>query len=300
MKSNYLKNKVALVSGSSMGIGKAIAIELATNGARVIINGTDLEKLYRTEGELKMKGLDVTAVAADIRDSERCKFLISETIRQYGKLDVLVNNAGVSTRGSVAEMAETNLKILAETNLMGSAYLSKHAIPHLKDTKGHIIFINSVGGFRGMPFNSAYSVTKMAQSGLAEALRIELYDYHIHVGIAFVGYTENDPKKKILDVDGTWVYLPQRNNIKLTKPSSVAQSIGRMITHRQNRVTMTGLGLFSEFAIRYLPRLSNWLLLMNRNRIERQFTLIGGEKADDTITSMSKVEKESHGIKANV
>ena len=92
-------------------------------------------------------------------------------------MDLLVNNAAVSSRGSVELMAEKNFKILAETNFMGSAYLGKHAIPHLKKTKGHIIFINSAGGFRGMPYNSAYTASKMAQAGLADALRIELSDY---------------------------------------------------------------------------------------------------------------------------
>ena len=115
MKENYLKNKVALISGSSMGIGKAIAIELASRGAKIILNGQDVEKLYRTETELRTKGLQATAVAGDIRNAEACKFLIEETVHHYGKLDILVNNAAVSSRGSVAEMAERNFKILAET-----------------------------------------------------------------------------------------------------------------------------------------------------------------------------------------
>ncbi len=281
MKKDYLKNKVALVSGSSMGIGRAIAMELASKGAKVVLNGQDVEKLYRTEAELTEKGFQVTALAGDIRDPQTCKFLIDETIYRYGQLDVLVNNAAVSSRGSVEQMAENNFQVLAETNFMGSAYLSKFAIPHLKKTRGHVIFINSAGGFRGMPFNSAYSVTKMAQAGIADALRIELHDPGIHVGIAYVGFTENDPKKKILDVDGTWVYLPKRNNLKLAKAQSVAQSIGLMIVYRKDKITLTGLGKFSDFAIRYLPRLSNWLLLMNRNKIEREFTFTGGQKVPE-------------------
>lgn len=278
MKSHYLQGKVALVSGSSMGIGKAIANELASKGAKVVLNGRGSEKLFRTESELRAKGLEVTAFAADIRRPEACKYLVGETIKTYGSLDILVNNAAVSSRGSVEEMADINIEILGETNYQGSAFLSKYAIPYLKKTQGHIIFINSVGGFRGMPFNSAYTASKLAQAGLADALRIELHDDGIHVGVAFVGFTENDPKKAILDVDGTWIYLPKRTNIRLAKPQAVAKSIRRMIVGRKNRITLTGLGLFTNFAIRYLPGLSNWLLLMNREKIKRQFTLIGGEK----------------------
>ena len=175
-------------------------------------------------------------------------------------------------------MAETNFDILIRTNFIGSAYLSKYAIPYLRKTKGHLIFINSAGGFRGMPYNSAYSASKMAQAALADALRIELCDDNIHVGTAFVGFTENDPKKAILDVDGTWIYLPKRTNIRLAKPESVAKSIRSMIIKRKNIVTLTALGRFTSFATRYLPQFSGWLLRTNREKIRKQFTMIGGQK----------------------
>lgn len=277
MNSRNLKGKVALISGSSMGIGKAIASALAADGVSIILNGRDEPRLKNTETELRSLGYKVTAVVADIRLPGRCQHLVQQTILRYGRLDILINNAAVSSRGSVAEMADGNYKIMEETNFNGSAHLSKYAIPYLKKTKGHIIFINSIGGFRGMPFNSAYSATKLAQAALAEALRIELFDLGIHVGVAFVGFTENDPEKTILDVDGSWVYLPKRTNIKLAKPQAVAQSIKHMIIRRKNRITLTRLGRFTGFAIRYLPSLSNWLLLVNRKTIKRRFTMIGGK-----------------------
>ncbi|TFG79191.1 MAG: SDR family NAD(P)-dependent oxidoreductase [Flavobacteriales bacterium] len=277
MNSRNLKGKVALISGSSMGIGKAIASALAADGVSIILNGRDEPRLKNTETELRSLGYKVTAVAADIRIPGRCRHLVQQTILHYGRLDILINNAAVSSRGSVAEMADGNYKIMGETNFNGSAHLSKYAIPYLKETKGHIIFINSVGGFRGIPFNSAYSATKMAQAALAEALRIELFDLGIHVGVAFVGFTENDPDKTILDVGGSWVYLPKRTNIKLAKPQAVAQSIKQMIIRRKNRITLTRLGRFTSFATRYLPSFSNWLLLVNRKTIKRQFTMIGGK-----------------------
>tara|TARA_R110000868_G_scaffold86347_7_gene242197 strand:+ start:7452 stop:8336 length:885 start_codon:yes stop_codon:yes gene_type:complete len=288
MKLDYFKNKVAIVSGSSMGIGKAIAIELASKGVSVLLNGIEAEQLFKTETELRAKGFLVSAVVADIRDPKACKYLVDECIKAYGSLDILINNAGVSSRGSVEHMADGNFSILAETNFMGSAYLSKYAIAHLKATKGHIIFMNSAGGFRGMPYNSAYSSTKVAQAALADALRIELYDYGIHVGVTFVGFTENDPEKKVLDVDGSWVYLPKRKNIKLAKPQDVAKSIALMIVNRTANTTLTRLGLLANFTTRYLPSMSNWILRMKRAEIQKDFTLIGGEK-----TKMPAQVKES-------
>ncbi|MGB5437480.1 MAG: SDR family oxidoreductase [Maribacter sp.] len=278
MNSDQLKNKVAIVTGSSRGIGKAIAIELAEKGVKVVLNGRDKKRLQDTNTEFLKNGYDVISVIADVGKASQCQTLITETVKRYGKIDILINNAGDSSRGTVEEMSASNFKNLMETNYNGGAYLSKYVVPHLKKTKGHIIFINSVGGFRGMPYNSAYTASKMAQAALADALRIELYDTGIHVGLMYVGFTENDPKKSILDVDGTRTYLPKRENIRLAKPQSVARSVRLMIEKRNDKTTLTELGLLANFMIRYLPRFSNWILLVNRERIEKQFTYIGGEK----------------------
>ncbi len=273
-----MKNKVVLVSGSSMGIGKAIAMELAQRGARIMLNGRESEKLHATEAQLSKMGYVVGALVADIRDPSQCQNLIDATMETFGKLDIVINNAALSSRGSIENTVISNFPVLMETNFTGAAYLSKYAIPYLKETRGHLIFINSAGGFRGMPYNSFYTASKMAQAALAEALRIELHDYGIHVGVAYVGFTENDPKKAILDVDGNWVYLPKRNNIRLAKPQSVARSICLMIEKRKNKITLTRLGLLSSFITRYLPRFGEWILRTNRDKIEKEFTYIGGEK----------------------
>ncbi len=278
MNDKQLQRRVAIVTGSSMGIGKAIAIELASKGIKVILNGKDSEKLFRTEKELRKNGLEVTAVMADILYPKLCHNLIAEGISHYGRLDILINNAAVSSRGSVEKMSTSNIKILADTNYSGAAYLSKYAIPHLKHSKGHLIFINSAGGFRGMPYNSAYSASKVAQAALADALRIEVSDYGIHVGVAFVEFTENDPRKTILDVDGSWVYLPKRTNLKLAKPEEVAKSVYEMIDKRRKVITLTGLGQIASFTTRYFPNLSNWILWSQRDKIKEGFTMIGGEK----------------------
>lgn len=270
-----MKEKVAIVTGSSMGIGKAIAAELAQNGAKIILNGRDEDKLYDTETEFLKNGYDVSAIAADVSDPKKCKYLIEETLKAYDKIDILINNAGESSRGTVEKMAISNVKTLIETNYAGAAYLSKYAVPHLKKSKGHIIFINSIGGLRGMPYNSAYTASKSAQAALAEALRIELYDYGIHIGLIYVGFTENSPEKTILDEDGTRIYLPKRDNVKLAKPESVARSVSRMIEKRTDRITLTNLGLLADFMIHHFPTLSDWILLANRKKIKEEFTEIG-------------------------
>lgn len=300
MEKKLLQDKVALVTGSSMGIGKAIALEFLQHGAKVVLNGSDDEKLQQTNMDFKQQGFEVAGVTANIRYPEQCDFLIKKTIQKYGRLDILVNNAGMSSRGAIEDMADKNFIVLSETNYTGAAHLSKYAIPYLKETQGSIIFINSAGGFRGMPYNSAYSTSKMAQAGLADALRIELAEYNIHVGIAFVGFTKNDPKKAILDVDGSLVYLPKRTNLRLATPESVAQSIRLMFVKRRKRITLTGLGRFANFSIRYLPWFSNWLLTLNRNKIKKEITMIGGRKVPPKKEVRKKPEKISVKVEVEV
>ena len=273
------ENKVALITGSSMGIGKATARALAERGAKIVINGRDRAKLQKTKQELLNRGFEVLALPGDVRYHQQCKTLIQETIKAFGRLDILINNAAVASRGSVEDMAPKNVKILIDSNYSGSAYLAKYAIPFLKKSKGSIIFINSVGGYRGMPYNSAYTASKMAQAALADALRIEVYDYGIHVGLIYVGYTENDSRKKILDVDGRWIYLPKRNNVRLTPRKFVAKQICKMVQQRTKQMTLTPLGWFTAIMTRYLPRISDWLLRINRKKINEEFTLIGGTPA---------------------
>ncbi|MCK0147095.1 SDR family NAD(P)-dependent oxidoreductase [Arenibacter sp. F26102] len=291
MKNHSLKDKVALVSGSSMGIGKAIAMELVLRGAKVVLNGREEDRLGTAHEEFSKMGYEVKAFVADVRIPDQCAYLIQETIRSFGQLDILVNNAGISSRGSVEDMATSNFIMLMETNFNGSAYLSKYALDHLKKTRGNVVFINSAGGFRGMPYNSAYTASKLAQAALVDALRIEWYDYGIHVGIAHVGFTVNDPEKKILDVDGSWIYLPQRTNVNLASPQSVANSVCDMIIKRKKRITLTSLGVLANLIIRYLPILTEWIVWTNRKKIKEEFTLIGGEKVYEK-TSSSLLPKE--------
>ena len=289
MTVNQVEDSVAIVSGSSMGIGKAIATELGRKGAKVVLNGRDVEKLRRTESELLALGLDVSSCAADIRYPAQCEKLVKAAIDRYGKLDIVVNNAGLTSRGSIENMAMSNIEDVIATNYCGPAYLTKQAIPYLRKTQGHIIYVNSVGGFRGFPYNAAYTASKMAQAALADAVRIELFDDGIHVGLVHVGFTKNDPRKTILDVDGSRVFMPKRTNVHLASPESVAKSICQMIESRTSKITLSRLGHLTEFLTRYLPRLSNWYLQTMRAKVKTDYTLLGGRKVAQELPSGAPV-----------
>ncbi|MBT8194989.1 MAG: SDR family NAD(P)-dependent oxidoreductase [Bacteroidia bacterium] len=289
MSTQNLNGKVAVITGSSMGVGKAIAQELAACGVKVVLNGRDEQKLNQAAEEIRKAGGTVRICRADIREPNQCQQIINCAIKEYGQLDILVNNAAITSRGSVEEMAAENFKMLMDTNCIGSAYMCKCAIPELAKTKGQLIFISSAAGFRGFPYNSAYTISKLAQIGLADALRVEVYDQGIHVGIAYLSFIKNDPEKMILNVDGSWMYLPERTHVKRVTPKYVAGRVCRMIKKRQGHITISGLTKITSLVSRYMPWFANWYILKNRRKIEREYSHKVGAKVEDTAIKSKMV-----------
>ncbi|NNC95362.1 MAG: SDR family oxidoreductase [Chitinophagales bacterium] len=272
-----LKNKVAIITGSSMGIGKAIAEELATRGVNLVLNGRDPEKLKITEAELRSRGAKVISVIADVRSPDECNKLVNDCIETFGRVDILVNNAGVTSRGSIEQMNPNVLHQVMDTNFLGSVFPTQAALPYLKKTKGHVIFINSIAGFVSIPYSSLYSCSKIAQSAMVDALRIELEGTGIHIGIAYCSFVQNDSRKKILEHNGKWVYLPQRKNVLRDKPLHVARRIVDMITSRSPKIIFTFIGKLTYFIERTFPWLIRLIFRFNRRKVRDEYTFIGGD-----------------------
>jgi len=263
---------VAIITGSSQGIGKALARELGQHGLRIVLNGRRAARLEETRAELVAEGLQVAALAGDISDPEFAKELIAFAVETFGRLDILVNNAGAANRGPLAEVATESVQTLIAVNLMGSIFPTQAALPQLRQRKGSVLFISSLAGLHGLPYNGLYSSTKQALTALSESLRIEESANGVHVGIAYVGFTENDPRKVILDTNGNPVYLPRREGMRLQSPAKVATKLRRMLETRRKRhvFTMMGKGLY--WAQRIAPRLIDWFLTRNLDRVKAQST----------------------------
>ena len=149
--SNKLDGKIAIITGSNRGIGKAIALELGSQGVRIVLNGRNRRRLESIRKEMLGNGFVASTFRADVRNPDECRELIAFTQHCFGQIDFVINNAAAFSRGSIEEMAPSNLLCLMETNFCAAAYISKYAIPHLRKTRGSLIFINSVGGFLVFP-----------------------------------------------------------------------------------------------------------------------------------------------------
>ncbi|MEL6675769.1 MAG: SDR family oxidoreductase [Bacteroidota bacterium] len=264
------KNKVAIITGSSMGIGFALARQILEGGGSVVINGRNPQKLQAAKAALEQHGFQPLAVAADISVWEDCERLIQETVSHFGRLDILINNAGVATRGSVENMTHEVMAKVLTVNINGCVFPTKAALPHLISSQGSVSFVSSIASFYGLPFNSVYAASKRALGTFAEALRIESKQAGLHVGVAYVGFTENDPKKVVMDADGKPIYLPNREGIKKQTPDQVASIILRMIRRRKAQVVLSPMGKGLYLASRLFPGLIGWFLQKNYSTIKAQ------------------------------
>ena len=194
-----LRGKVALVTGSSRGIGRAVAVELARHGADVAVN-------YRARGdlagevveEIRSLGCRAVALRADVGDPDECSSLVSGTIESLGRVDVLVNNAGVWRSSTIENVEPCDLERLLATNVKGAFYVTGPAVRFMKEAGwGRIINVSSVIGVKGYPGDTMYSATKASLIGFTKSLARELARYSITVNAVVPGFITTDMQEEI-------------------------------------------------------------------------------------------------------
>jgi 3-oxoacyl-[acyl-carrier protein] reductase len=189
-----LKERAAVVTGASRGIGKAIALELGKRGANVIINYVSSDKAAKDVVEkINSLGSKALAVKADVSDYNQASDLINKTVEEFGKIDILVNNAGITRDTLIMMMSEEDWDDVQRINLKGTFNCSKPAIKHMMRKRyGRIINITSVAGQMGNVGQTNYSASKAGQIGFTKALAREIAPRNITVNAVAAGYVETD------------------------------------------------------------------------------------------------------------
>ncbi|MBK9284898.1 MAG: SDR family oxidoreductase [Sphingobacteriaceae bacterium] len=262
------EGKVVIITGSSRGIGKAIAIACAKKGMKVVLNGRNQERLNETEKEIRIITNDVLSLCLDVSDMKQAAQLIDKTIERFKQIDILVNNVGISSRGEVADMNPEVFKTVFESNVYGTVYPTIPAIPYLRQTKGSLIFISSLAGIRGIPYMSAYCSSKMALRAIAETIRLEEAKNNIHVGLIFVGITDIEHNKEAIGADGSKVILQSRKNKNVQSPEYVANIVLKNISSRKFISVLTGIGKLNSFLQPRFPLLVEKLILKNIKKFD--------------------------------
>ena len=226
-----LNHKVAIITGGGSGIGRGIALALAKEGVSITVCGRRIASLQKTIDEIHNLNGKAIAVQADVTSSSAVERLVKETLKEYGKIDFLINNAGISIRGETHQLKIEEWDQIIQTNLRGVFLVSRQVIPHMRAHKsGHIINISSEAGIEYYQKSTAYGVSKHALNAFGELLQRENQELNIRVnticpGMVVTEMTEDstglDKNKCLFPEDiadlVTWL-LTRRSNIKIGTP----------------------------------------------------------------------------------
>lgn len=270
MSTCNLSGKIAIVTGSSRGIGKGVAKALARKGASVVLNARNPEQLHAAEKELAPIQGSTLSVCCDVSTHEGGRLLIGKTIEKHGRIDILVNNVGMSMRGKFADLNPGVFETMFRSNVLGAVSPAIAALPFLRQSHGSLVFISSLAGIRGLPNISAYCSAKMAIRAITETIRIEEKENRIHVGLVYVGYTENEEGKTTVAADGSLIRLNKRSGKGVQTIDSVARAVMKNIERRKYITVLTPIGKLNYLIQRLCPRLVEWIILNNLEKFERR------------------------------
>jgi 3-oxoacyl-[acyl-carrier protein] reductase len=188
-----LKHRVAVITGASKGIGKAIASELAKQGCNVVLNARNKEELHATEKEISRAGVKILSVAADVRNPMDVEALAKTTERELGPATILVNNAGIGQFAEVAQLSDEDFRSILETNLFGVFYCCRAFLPGMiQKEQGHIVNIASLAGKNPFVGGSAYCASKAGLISFAECLMLEVRHHNIKVSTICPGSVQTE------------------------------------------------------------------------------------------------------------
>ena len=258
--------KVVIITGASSGIGLAAAKAFAAKGDCVVLAARNIEKLRSTVAVLSNKYGETArvsnnrvtrflAVETDVTKEEDCKNLIEKAIENYGRIDVLVNNAGISMRAMFRDLNLSVIKNLMDVNFWGTVYCTKYALPYLLDVKGSVVGVISIAGFKGLPARTGYSSSKFAVYGFLDTLRIEHLKDGLHVMIFAPGFTASNIRITALTADGSPQGKTPRSEGNMMSAESVAQRLVKGVYKRKRQVVLTPIGKLTVWLNKFFPRL---------------------------------------------
>lgn len=255
-----MKDKVVIITGGSSGIGKALAFEFGRHGFRVMITGRNTASLEETVQELKNKNIIAVGCHADVSLEEDNTRMAEEAVRQFGRIDVLVNNAGISMRASFESVQLDVIKKVMAINFYGAVYATRYCLPEIEKHKGSIVGISSIGGFRGLPGRAGYSASKFALNGFLEVLRTEYLHRGVHVLTACPGFTATNIRKRALLADGQEQNQSPREENKEMTAEECARRIYKATIKRKHTLILTLEGKVAVFLNKWWPWLADQIV----------------------------------------
>jgi short-subunit dehydrogenase len=255
--SNYFKGKVVVVTGGTDGIGKALVEELLQAGAKVATCGRDHDKLYRLQSNYPSSPLHT--MVADVSNENDCRRFIETTIKFFGGVDVLINNAGISMRALLKDVSTETLRRVMDINFFGTVYCTKYALSSIIERKGTIVGVSSIAGYRGLPGRSAYSASKWAMQGWLEAVKTELLNDGVHVMWVCPGFTTSNIRNAALNKDAESHGETPMDESKMMSSQECATYILEAVRKKKRTLVLTFTGKRTVFLNKFFPGLADKL-----------------------------------------
>lgn len=255
MRNIQMEDKIILITGASSGIGRACALEFAARGAKVVLGARSTEELNEVVAQITSNGGSAVASFLDVADEASCKSFVELGISTYGKIDVLINNAGISMRAIFEDVDLAVLKRLMDVNFWGTVYCTKYALPSLLENRGSVVGVSSIAGFMGLPGRTGYSSSKFAMHGFLETLRVENQKRGLHVMIAAPGFTASNVRLNALNEAGVKQGETPRDEGKMMTSEEVARRIANGVVNRNRTLIMTLMGKVTVFLKRIAPKM---------------------------------------------
>jgi short-subunit dehydrogenase len=253
--SNYFNDKIVAVTGGSEGIGKALVELLLQKGAKVSTCGRNHDKLYKLRTDFASYPLQT--MVADISNENDCRRFIESTIKIFGGVDILINNAGISMRAEIKEASVDVIRKVMDINFFGAVYCTRFALNSLIERKGIIVGVSSIAGYRGLPGRSGYSASKFALQGWLEAIRTELIESGVHVMWVCPGFTTSNIRNAALNKTGESQGESPMDENKMMSAEECARIILNAIEKRKRTVVMTFTGKRTVFLNKFFPGLAD-------------------------------------------
>jgi short-subunit dehydrogenase len=253
----FFRNKVVVITGGSDGIGKALIEQLLPLGAKIATCARNQDKLY--DLQLRHSTSPLHCIVADVSIYNDCLLFIDSTIKQFGGIDILINNAGISMRSLLRDADLDVFKKVMEINYFGTVYCTKLSLESIIQRKGTIVGVSSIAGYRGLPGRSGYSASKFAINGWLESIRTELQDEGVNVMWVCPGFTRSNIRKAALNYKAEAQGESPINETELMSPEDCAKHILNAIEKRKRTLVLTFKGKQTIFFNKFFPTLTDKL-----------------------------------------
>jgi short-subunit dehydrogenase len=261
LKSDVFCDQVVIVTGASAGIGKSLALKLASQGAKLTIAGRRAVRLEDVAAECRLPGGEVLVIPTDVSDEAQCRLLIEKTIAEFGKLDMLINNAGLAASALFDEFPDLHLfKQTMDVNFYGAVYCTYYALPYLKKTRGRVVAVSSVGGKSAIPYNTPYCSSKYAMHGFYDSLRMELVQHGVSCTVICPWWVVTEFHESQMDKNG--VPRGAGGRAIYTKKMMTSDQCAQIILNsafKRRREILMGPGTLAVWIKAFAPGLLDWL-----------------------------------------